>query len=195
MPHFAPSMEIREEPLDRVMEHERIPIAFTCTSRLDAAQLLKGNWVETLVTPWQKDYDGYPEDLPRATVARFPGKWGLIAAFEGEKRLGGILLLTDAPSFDLLEGRKDLAMMPDVRVHPDGRGKGVGRALVEEALKWSRRNNCVEMRVETQDVNVSACRFYAAMGFRVYSVNPNAYGPGYDETQILWTREVYIASG
>ena len=86
----------------------------------------------------------------------------------------------------MLEGREDLACLWDLRVHPDYRGKGVGHLLFSQAVEWARQKHCLRLKVETQNINVPACRFYARHGCELRGINRYAYGEALDETQLLW---------
>jgi streptothricin acetyltransferase len=46
------------------------------------------------------------------------------------------------------------------------RGQGIGRALMDRAVEWAREKSCPGLALETQDNNVTACRFYETYGFR-----------------------------
>jgi len=46
--------------------------------------------------------------------------------------------------------------------------------------------------VETQNINVSACRLYASQGFELRTVNRNAYPTLPDEIQLLWYKDLRI---
>ncbi len=169
-----------------------VPIAFAGSSRLDLAALPE--LVEVPVAAFVKDYDGIAGEAPPSWPLWFDtSRWGIFAAFEGEARVGGVAAAFDAPVLEILEGRRDLASVWDLRVAPSARGRGVGRALWGAALEWARGRGCVETRVETQDVNVAACRFYRAMGCSLVSVEPGAYpgvssgvSPGLDEARLVW---------
>ena len=142
---------------------------------------------ELPVTPWWKDYDDCREDRPTMLAARFDmAKWLVVSAFEGERRLGGTIVAYDTPGCDMLDGRSDLVVPFDVRVDPDARGTGVGRTLFAYVAEWARSRGCVELHVETQDVNVGACRFYRAMGCDLYLVEEGAYGPKVNEVKLIW---------
>jgi GNAT superfamily N-acetyltransferase len=182
-------VRIVEEGWDRIGEYARVPIAFHLCSRADLDALRRGSIVEIPATPRRKDYDEFAEERPTSLPARFDvSNWQVFAAFLGERRVGGTIVTRDCPEFDMLEGRRDLAVLADIRVAPRARGRGVGRALLAAAEDWARRHGCVEMKVETQDVNVSACRFYLASGFVLAEVNPDAYGPEFDEVQLIWRK-------
>jgi len=180
--------EIREEGLERFAEHGQIPISFEAKSRLDLNALRHfGQLVEIPMHSRFKDYDANEEDRPTELGKRFDcSNWALLAAFAGTARIGGAIVARDCPGFDLLEGRTDLAHIVDIRVNPSLRGKGIGRALIEACTTLATRERCVELRVETQDINVAACRFYVACGFSLLSINETAYGPGFDEAQLIW---------
>ena len=67
------------------------------------------------------------------------------------------------------------------------RGRGVGSALFGAAESWAAARGCTELKVETQDINVRACRFYEARGCRLRAIDRATY-PGLDEVQMLWYR-------
>lgn len=56
-----------------------------------------------------------------------------------------------------------------IAVDPTRHGRGIGRALVEAALKWFRAAECSEVLVTTQASNVAAQRLYQSAGFRTAS--------------------------
>jgi GNAT superfamily N-acetyltransferase len=116
--------------------------------------------------------------------------WGLLAAYAGDERIGGAVLAFRTPGVDMLEGRDDLAVVWDLRVHPQWRRKGVGRALFQAAERWAQARGCRQLKIEPQNNNVGACRFYASQGFTLVAVNPFAYPTLPEETQLLWRKDL-----
>ncbi|HNO93909.1 MAG TPA: GNAT family N-acetyltransferase [Anaerolineales bacterium] len=57
------------------------------------------------------------------------------------------------------------AYIDDVIVNPQFRGQGVGKALMEAAIQWSREKRFPGIMLETQDDNVAACKLYDSCGF------------------------------
>lgn len=86
----------------------------------------------------------------------------------------------------MLEGRKDLALLWDIRVSPPFRSKGVGSALLAAAEAWATKRGARELKVETQNINVPACRFYKSLGCQLRHVNAGVYVGLPDEVQLLW---------
>ena len=51
---------------------------------------------------------------------------------------------------------------------------------------WASEQGCRELKIETQDVNVVACRFYARLGCVLRAVHRGAYPLFPRELQLLW---------
>jgi GNAT superfamily N-acetyltransferase len=92
----------------------------------------------------------------------------------------------------MLEGRRDLSVLWDIRVAPDARGRGVGSALFERVEAWALAQRCRQLRVETQNINVPACGFYARHGCELRAAHP-AYPDLPNEIQLLWYKDLRIA--
>jgi GNAT superfamily N-acetyltransferase len=102
--------------------------------------------------------------------------------------LGGAVVALRTPELPLLEGRSDLAALWDIRVAPDRRGCGLGAMLFRATEDWARARECVGLKVETQNVNVPACRFYQRQGCVLSSVQVGAYPSLPDEVQLIWSK-------
>ena len=111
---------------------------------------------------------------------------GVLSAFDGPSRVGGAVVAWRTPGADMLEGRDDLAVLWDIRVHPEYRGRGIGARLFRRAAGWARDQGCVVLKIETQNINVPACRFYASQGCELRAVHLNAYPELPHEVQLLW---------
>jgi GNAT superfamily N-acetyltransferase len=87
-------------------------------------------------------------------------------------------------------GDEDVAVLWDIRIAPDERGKGVGSALLSAAERWAGDRGARCLKAETQNINAPACRFYAARGFTLDAVNPLAYPELPQEIQFLWYKGI-----
>ncbi len=186
----AQSVKIVKETTADLAAYESVSIRFRLESRVDLVALVESKGAiisERPTAPRWKDYDECHEDLPTVLITRFDASnWAVFAAYEGLRRVGGVLIARDTMDLDVLMGRSDLALILDFRIHPEYRGRGVGRALFVACTSWSKRNGCIELHVETQDTNVAACRFYRAMGCSLVSCDPQGYGDDVDEAKLFW---------
>ena len=73
----------------------------------------------------------------------------------------------------------------------NGEGGASGSMLFKRVVRYAKDVlGCVELKIETQDVNVRACDFYAKQGCRLVNVIPDAY-PGWpDEVEFDWMLEI-----
>ncbi|HUQ18912.1 MAG TPA: GNAT family N-acetyltransferase [Gemmatimonadaceae bacterium] len=178
-------------------EYASIPIAFEVSEILDPSLLVATrNATDFRTIPIGpariKDYDRYDGQSPLDWPSRFGVEnWGILAAFVDNQRAGGAVVVLRDATIDTLEERNDLAVLWDLRVAPSFRRRGVGSALVSAAERWALDRGASELKVETQNTNVDACRFYDARGFRLGSVNPAAYPEIPDEVQLLWYKALY----
>lgn len=185
------SLRIVEETADELRAYASVPIAFEVRSRFRVEAGAYGepapSLVDEPVAPWIKDYDACVSEGPLSWAGQWDlSNWGILAAFDGDRRVGGAVLAWKTRGVDLLRGRDDLAVLWDLRVHPDYRGMGVGHALFQSAVNWAGARACRELLIETQNVNVPACRFYARQGCRLATVNTGAYFDFPEEIQFLW---------
>ena len=143
----------------------------------------------SLDEPWIKDYDASAGEGPSRWAGQFDvRKWGLLTVYGGDRLVGGAVVAYDTPGVDMLEGRSDLAVLWDIRVAPDVRARGVGTRLFTAAVEWSRSQECRVLKIETQNINVPACRLYARSGCTLGSIDRFAYTDLPDEVQLIWYR-------
>ena len=188
--------------LDIVLENARsmaeygsIPIAFLVAGVVDVDVLVAsaGSRVESrpIAKPYLKDYDAYPDNGPRDWPSQFDlDRWAIFGAHADGRRAGGAAVALRDGTIVALDGSDDFAVLFDLRVDPSMRQRGVGRSLLSAALEWSAERGVRRLLVETQDVNVPACRFYSKNGFVLDAANPRAYPDLPDETQLLWHRDI-----
>ena len=98
------------------------------------------------------------------------------------------MIAGQTPGLHMLGGRDDVAVLWDIRVSPRERGAGIGSALFRAAGDWARARGCRWLKIETQNVNVSACRFYQKMGCTLGAIDRFAYPGQPAEVQLLWWR-------
>ena len=184
-------MEIIEETIIAAAELARVPIAFNVESVFDVwprgglgGLILSERRVDV---PYVKDYDAMDGENPAQWAGRFDvSNWGLIGARSGGLRVGGAVIAFNTEGVNMLEGRQDLAVLWDIRVSPEVRGRGVGSGLFRAVEAWASVRGCKLLKIETQNINVPACRFYARQGCVLGAINRFAYRELPEEVQLLW---------
>jgi len=135
--------------------------------------------------PYVKDYDIYEPIVSWREQLDLSNWVFLMARYDGED-VGAAAIAYDTKGVNMLQGRDDIAVLWDIRVAPSYRGMGIGSALFEHAAGWSRERNCRYMKVETQNINVPACRFYAKQGCYLGAIDMHAYPDFEDEVCLMW---------
>jgi GNAT superfamily N-acetyltransferase len=187
--------EIREEPLDQLQEHAKVSIAYEVERVLDVVLHDDGpagiDLVERLLTaPYIKDYDSIEGNHPTDWRRLFDlSNWGLLSAWLEGHRVGGAVIAL------MLEEQNNLTVLWDLRVSPQMRGRGIGSALFSSVERWARTRGCSQLKVETQNTNVTACRFYRRRGCELGAVHRFAYPNLPEEVQLLWYKDLSAGAG
>jgi GNAT superfamily N-acetyltransferase len=131
----------------------------------------------------------------RSDPAQWPSqfdvsKWGVLAAWREGRRVGAAVIAFDTPEVHMLEGRRDLAVLWDIRVAPKARREGIGTVLFRAVEAWAIARGCRQLKIETQNINGPACRFYERQGCVLGATNRGAYPEHPDEVQMLWYKEL-----
>ena len=195
-PPIGPGVRIAEEPIACLGLHGEIPIEFL-VERVLAVSLVEGGLGGVVMSeravevPWLKDYDAIEGEGPTRWADRFDvTNWGLISAHQAGRRVGGAVIAFDTAGVGMLEGRSDVAVLWDIRVRPEARRAGTGSLLFQAVEAWARDRGCRTLKVETQNTNVPACRFYERMGCTLGAIDQFAYADLPDEVQLMWFKEL-----
>lgn len=140
---------------------------------------------ELLTEPYLKDYDAYEKPTTWSQKWNL-SNWGFFGAYENNILIGCAAVAWKTPSVCMLEDKDDLAVLWDIRVAPEYRGLGVGKTLFDAVKQWSKERNIKILKIETQNINVQACRFYDKQGCQLTSFNMRAYSDLPEEIQLIW---------
>jgi ribosomal protein S18 acetylase RimI-like enzyme len=192
------NMEIAVLPVNNesLVEYSKIPNRFEVSSRLSVG-LINGGiggailYEEGVVPPYIKDYDALEVASEGEGPTRWPrvfdtSNWGLFLIRQDGVPIGGATVAFRTTEVQMLGGRDDITVLWDIRVHPEHRRSGIGSALFNEAASWSRERGCQYLKIETQNINVPACRFYHRQGCRLGEINRFAYIDYPDEVMLVW---------
>lgn len=180
--------EIDQKLLDA---YSKVPISFQVdsvyklrptNSGLDGVEV-----VEVLVDSYVKGYDT-DGDNPSHLLEKFDmANWRIIVARVYDQIVAGAIIAHDTDGINMLEGKSDLAVLWDIRVKPEYRGRKLGTRIMDEAKKWATNKTCNRLKIETQNTNVKACRFYAKQGAELTGYNRHYYYDHPDEIQFIWS--------
>ena len=190
------TIDVTEGPMAVLPEYARIPIIFTVDHVLDVTNRNDGSSgfalsERRLEVPYEKDYDAIAGEGPLEWSRRFDlSKWAFFTARLAHGIVGGATVAFDTPGVTMLEGRRDLAVLWDIRVAPSARRQGVGSALFQGVERWAQLRCCRQLKIETQNTNVRACRFYARQGCKLRAIDRTAYPDLPEEIQLLWYKDL-----
>lgn len=190
------SVEIREVGTDALARYSEVPISLLVESVLIPEPVDNGLGgirlrEEKVERPYIKDYDAARGEGPTRWLKRFDmSNWGIFMAFEQETHIGGAIVAPGAYIGDL-DSR--FAQLFDIRLLPEKRRQGAGAILLRYAADWAKLQGCKYLKIETQNTNIPACRFYARQGAELGNIDKFAY-TGYpeseDEVQLVWYLEL-----
>ncbi len=131
---------------------------------------------ERIPKPYVKDYDVEDGEGPTRWLSRFnTEKWRILLAKEGKTPVGGAIVLAQSPEIHMLKNRDDLALLWDIRIQPELRRQGTGTRLFQKAVEWAKAQKCRQLAIETQNINLPACRFYIRQGCHLGEIDRFKY--------------------
>lgn len=192
---FENEITIKQISPNLLHDYASIPIAFDVKSIFRLAAPSKGGdsigftLSEIAVNPWPKNYDEL--DNPENWAKRWDlSHWGFFQAYQGTRLIGGVAIAYDTPGVFMLENRKDMCVIWDIRVHPQFRHIGAGKRLFDAAEDFARGKSCTLVKIETQNINVPACKFYKKNGCHLGAINLLAYPELPNEIQLIWYKKL-----
>ena len=124
-------------------QYDQIPMLVHVSSYYRIEKLNRGlggfHLVETPIAPYIKDFDEGLYNYASRQEERFDiSKWGFFIAFNEDKAVGGAIVASRTEGMNMLSGRDNLAVLWDIRVDDAYKHQGIGQALFDIAVKWSR---------------------------------------------------------
>ena len=169
---------IREINEDILQDVNKCDATFTVNARLVVrAEDRIISYSVIPIEPYQKQYIFEERDYPNYIAN--PDKTVYLAYVDGQL----------AGQIGVVKHWNAYAWIEDFFVDIEVRRHGIGRAMMQKAVDWAKVRNLPGIMLETQDVNVQACRFYEKFGFRLYGFDTHLYkglNPETDEIALYW---------
>lgn len=182
-------ISVKEVTIHQLDDYAKIPMCLTIKSKLIPKRIdsgFSGLLLEEIETSeYIKDYSIHAN--PYEWLKNFDtSNWGFFIAYDGHFPIGGATLVQKTAGLNMLSGRDDLCVLWDIRVSPEYKSKGVGKEIFQRIKEWSVKHGCKQLKIETQNTNVPACRFYINQGAILCAYDEYAYYGEEDEIQLIW---------
>lgn len=126
------------------------------------------------VLPYQKDFTKW--DNFQSWKKQFDlTNWHFFLAMDGSLPVGGAVFCYHSPEIQLLEGRRDLGILWDIRVRSDYKRRGIGQKLFGMVCDLAKSKDLCQIKIECQNVNLPAIHFYLKQGAHLGGFNRYAY--------------------
>jgi streptothricin acetyltransferase len=157
---------------------DRCDGAFTVDARLIlSAEDGQIHYTITSVPPYEKRYP--LDEIDYSSYIGNPDKTVFFAYVDG--RLAG--------QIRLCRWWNHFAYIEDIVVDRKVRRQGVGRALIQQAIRWASERKFTGIMLETQNTNIGGCMLYESCGFELGGFDRCLYqgiDPVTDEIALYW---------
>lgn len=129
------------------------------------------------IAPYQKQYPRSKIDYE--SYRGQPDK-GIFFAYSDGQVAGQIILFKNWNGYTYID---------DIAVDASLRQRGIGRALMQQAIAWAKAKQLPGIMLETQNINVAACLFYQRCGFELGGYDRYLYralDPDTEEIALYW---------
>jgi streptothricin acetyltransferase len=129
------------------------------------------------IPPYQKHYPQVEADY--AAYVDNPDKT-IFLAYIDQQVAGQIIVSRHWNQYGYIE---------DLAVDTCFRRRGIGQSLLQQAIRWARDRHLPGVMLETQNINVAACRLYERCGFRLGGFDRCLYqgmDTGTEEVALFW---------
>lgn len=172
------NLEIKQATRNTIALVDTFDRSFVVNSRLVLSAA--DGQLRTQIVPVPNFIKTYPRDeIDYTTFLDHPDKV-IFLAYRDARAIGQIVLLKSWNRYGYVQS---------LNVDAPFRGGGVGQALLEKGIEWARQKNLPGVMLETQDINVSACKLYERAGFRLGGFDKFLYTPFHmdpPETALYW---------
>ncbi len=146
-------VDVIEIDSGRLDEYRSIPMSVEVKSifKVDSLSEYPGGLrlvEEPVDAPWVKTAAEETDGINTAPARFDVSNWVFFLARDGGRPVGGAVVASDTKGVWMLDERDDLAVLWDIRVQADRKRTGVGKALFERAVDWSRGRGLRQLKID-----------------------------------------------
>lgn len=78
----------------------------------------------------------------------------------------------------------------NVAVHPNSRGKGIGKYLMKKLIFALKNKGCTDITLEVRKSNIIAQNLYKSLGFKDEGIRKNFYEDNKEDAIIMWLHNI-----
>ncbi|MDO5040267.1 ribosomal protein S18-alanine N-acetyltransferase [Clostridium sp.] len=78
----------------------------------------------------------------------------------------------------------------NIAVHPNSRGKGIGKYLMEKLIFVLKNKGCTDITLEVRKSNIIAQNLYKSLGFKEEGIRKNFYEDNKEDAIIMWLHNI-----
>ena len=78
----------------------------------------------------------------------------------------------------------------NIAVHPNSRGKGIGKYLMEKLIFVLKDKGCTDITLEVRKSNIIAQNLYKSLGFKEEGIRKNFYEDNKEDAIIMWLHNI-----
>ena len=78
----------------------------------------------------------------------------------------------------------------NIAVHPNSRGKGIGKYLMEKLIFVLKNKGCTDITLEVRKSNIIAQNLYKSLGFKQEGIRKNFYEDNKEDAIIMWIHNI-----
>ncbi len=78
----------------------------------------------------------------------------------------------------------------NVAVHPNSRGKGIGKYLMKKLIFVLKNKGCTDITLEVRKSNIIAQNLYKSLGFKEEGIRKNFYEDNKEDAIIMWLHNI-----
>lgn len=176
--------------------YDKVPMVVHIKSKFVPKKIDRGLggfiFEEVPVEEYSKDFTRFEKAMDYEKHFNISG-WAFFMAFDEDEPIGAVTVCARDSSCEMLDKRDDICVLWDIRVADGYKHLGIGQHLFDMVRVWAMEEGFSQIKIECQNTNIPACRFYHKQGAKLCRIDEYAYYSEYynekdirDEIGLIW---------